>query len=157
MSEDENVQGAFLNTTKLHWEVEGPKTFVDLFKSLQGWVEKGDVLYFEGGTPDTIISNFMEKYSIPAKLNVGLGTIFPKPKIYHVPAKPDFIKILIDMMENHAEPELAVHFHIYRDDKIILEWHDAFSQPMLLGNILESQVKNLCLRFKKTYNEVLPS
>jgi hypothetical protein len=45
-------------------------------------------------------------------------------------------------MKHHAEPELAVHFHIYCDENVLLEWHDAFSQRMLMsGSIPEEEVK----------------
>ena len=40
-------------------------------------------------------------------------------------------------MEYFATPELADHFHVYCDNKIILECYDVFTQPMLLTGTLE--------------------
>jgi len=47
-------------------------------------------------------------------------------------------------MEHHAEPELAIHFHVYQGATVLLEWYDAFSQPMLIsGAVSEERVKLL--------------
>ena len=49
---------------------------------------------------------------------------------------------LAALAESHAEPELAVHFHVYLEDKVLLQWHDAFGQALFLdGSIPKEQVK----------------
>ena len=59
-------------------------------------------------------------------------------------------------MEHHAEPELAVHFHVYRNDTVLLEWDDAFSQPMLISGVIpEEKVKLLADRFGKGYSRII--
>lgn len=73
-----------------------------------------------------------------------MGTLWPRPRFYHIPATTGNLSDLADLMEGFAEPELAIHFHAYCDGKIILEWHDAFTQPMLLaGTLHEEKVKAL--------------
>jgi hypothetical protein len=48
-------------------------------------------------------------------------------------------------MERRAYPELAIHFHIYQGPHVLLEWHDAFTQPMLLsGEFNEEQIRGFC-------------
>ncbi|MFB3917953.1 MAG: hypothetical protein ACE14M_14585 [Terriglobales bacterium] len=58
-------------------------------------------------------------------------------------------------MEHQAEPELAIHFHIYRNKVVLLEWHDAFSQPILLsGNFSKEQVQVLAERMGTRFKMV---
>ena len=73
---------------------------------------------------------------------VAVAILWPRPVYYHVPATPQNLTDLAALAESHAEPELAVHFHVYREGKVLLEWHDAFGQPMLLdGGVSEKRVK----------------
>lgn len=140
----EDMEGIRLDTAGFYWEVDGPRTFVELFNTLQGRLSEGAVLYFEGGSPDAEIDDFITTYSIPEQTHVALETIWPRPKVFHVPATAIILTELVRIMEHHAEPELAVHFHVYRNNSVLLEWHDAFSQPMLLsGAIPEEEVKVL--------------
>jgi hypothetical protein len=47
---------------------------------------------------------------------------------------------------------LALHFHVYRAGKVLLEWHDAFGQPMLLaGSIPEKKVKSFVDALNMSY------
>jgi hypothetical protein len=59
-------------------------------------------------------------------------------------------------MGHHAEPELAVHFHVYRNDTVLLEWHDAFSQPMLMsGAIPQETVKVFADKIGKGFRRIV--
>jgi hypothetical protein len=125
-------------------EVLGPRTFHEMLNALRGWVPDGAVLYFESGRPDAEIGAFMARHSVPEVSHVAMGTAWPRPKIFHVAASAAILTELAKIMEHHAAPELAVHFHIYRDDQILLEWHDAFAQPMLVsGSVSEEKVRAL--------------
>ncbi len=49
---------------------------------------------------------------------------------------------LAKLSEHLAEPELAIHFHVYHDCEVLLEWYDAFAEPMTLsGKIPENKVR----------------
>ena len=127
-----------------------------LCNGLQDWLPEGSVLYFEGGSPDTEIDDFIGTYSIPEETHVAMGTIWPRPKVFHIPATPMILTELVRVMEHHAEPELAVHFHIYREDSVLLEWHDAFSQPMLLSGVIpEEQVKIFADKIGQTFRKIV--
>jgi hypothetical protein len=152
----EEMEGIRLDTSGAYWEIDGPRTYVELFNGLQDWLPEGAVLYFEGGSPDTEIDDFIGTYSIPEETHVAMGTIWPRPKAFHIPATPMILTELARVMEHHAEPELAVHFHIYREDSVLLEWHDAFSQPMLLSGVIpEEQVKIFADKIGQTFRKIV--
>jgi hypothetical protein len=52
---------------------------------------------------------------------------------------------LATIMEHHAG-------HVYRENTVLLQWHDAFSQPILLHRTFpEDQVQALADRFGTRY------
>ena len=152
----EEMGGIRLDMSGAYWEIDGPKTFVELFNALQGWLPEGAVLYFEGGSPDAEIDDFIATYSIPEQAHVAMGTIWPRPKVFHVPATATVLTDLARIAEHHAEPELAIHFHVYRNDSVLLDWHDAFFQPMLLSRAIpEEQVKAFANKFGKKFRKIV--
>jgi hypothetical protein len=151
----EEMKGIRLSTAESYWEVDGPKTFEEMFNALKGWLPEDAVLYFEGGSPDAEINNFIARHSVPEESHVAMGTIWPRPKVFHVPATVAVLTELARVMKHHAEPELAVHFHIYRHDSVLLEWHDAFSQSMLMsGAIPEEQVRVFADKIGKNFRKI---
>ena len=143
----EEMEGIRLDTVEPYWEVDGPGTFDELLWALVDWVPEDAVLYLEGGSPDAEIAGFLAEHSVPEVSHVALGTIWPRPQVFHVPATPGALTELASIMGHHADAELAVHCHVYRDDAVLLEWHDAFCQPMLVSGVIpEERVKALAGR-----------
>ena len=154
----EEMAGICLDRSRPYWEIPGPETFVEIFRALQRWPYRDSILYFEGGSPDQEITNFMKAHAIPEQAHVTMGTIWPRPKIFHVPANESTLTMLATIMERHAEPELAVHFHIYQGARVLLEWYDAFSLPILLsGDIPEEEIKSFAEIVGKKYQKKLAS
>lgn len=155
-TQEMETNGIRLNTILPHWEVHGPNTFTELFHALRGWLPEGAIIYLEGGSLDAEINDYIATHSIPEQAHVATGTIWPRPKVFHIPATEAILIELGRIMEHHVEPELAVHFHVYCANAVLLEWHDAFSQPMLIsGSIPEEQVKLFADKVGKQYNRVI--
>ena len=152
----EEREGAHLDHTKPHWTLIGPRDFSSLFHALDGWLPDGAILYFEGGSPDSEIWEFLNIHAVPARTHIAIGTIWPRPKIFHVPASKDVLIQLSEVMKNHAAPELAIHFHVFRNEEILLEWHDAFTDPLWIsGDISEESVKEFAEKLGTEYEKVV--
>lgn len=131
-SSKKDLNGLHLNYDEPFWEVEGKTNLLP----------DESILYFEGGYPNDKLLDFLDTHSIPEQVHIAVGTLWPKPKNYHIPAILENITALGKLTEKCAAPELAVHFHVYHEDKVLLEWHDAFDIPMLLsGSLDENKVK----------------
>ena len=140
----EELKGIRLDVNQPFWELDGETDFPSLLRALIGFLPDGCTLYFEGGSSEGELLQFMKSRQIGERVHVAVGTVWPRPKYYHIPATTENLSELARIAEHHAEPELAIHFHIYREENIILEWHDAFTQPMLLaGTLEEEKVKTL--------------
>jgi hypothetical protein len=133
------LNGIKLNLNEPFWELEGDTDFAALLSALPEILTENSILYFEGGSPSGPLLDFLHSQSIPEQTHVAIGTIWPRPRCYHVPATADNISALADISERIAESELAVHFHVYTQGEIILQWHDAFSDPMLLSGKLPAE------------------
>ncbi len=158
----EELDGIRMDTAHPFWEVEGKTTFAALLRALDHFLPDGSVLYFEGGSPDRKLLDFFNAHAIPEQTHVAVAILWPRPAWYHVPATSQNLSELAILAESHHESELAVHFHAYREDCVLLEWHDAFWQPMLLdGNMPEDQVRSfaeaLGMTFKLNTETVEPA
>jgi len=131
--------GISLNLNEPFWELAGETTFPCLLSELPPLLPPDSILYFEGDSPPENLQVFLAKASIPEVSHIAFGTIWPRPQTYHVPASIENLSQLAKIMETKSYPELAIHFHIYVAGKVLLEWHDAFTQPMLLCNSLTEE------------------
>jgi hypothetical protein len=143
----EEMGGIHLDGTRPFWEVSGQTDFPSLLLALPDLLPMNCILYFEGGSPCGELLGFLHEHTVPEGAHVAYGTIWPKPRVFHIPATPETINRLSKLIESCAEPELAIHFHVYRDRTVLLEWHDAFSQPMLVsGDLPEQKVRIFAAR-----------
>jgi hypothetical protein len=138
----EEMDGIRLDTNQPFWELSGKTDFPSVLRALASLLPEGSILYLEDGSPNNELRRFLEACAIPEQSHVAIGTIWPKPAYHHVPATPQNLTELARLSEHCAAPELAVHFHAYHEGKIVLEWHDALDQPMLLSGIIpDNKVK----------------
>ena len=155
----EELDGIRIDIDEPFWELDGKTDFPRLLRALTDFLPEGSILYFEGGSLNKKLLDFFNTHAIPEQSHVAVATLWPKPVYYHVPATPQNLQGLADLAEHCAEPELAVHFHAYETGKVLLEWHDAFTQPMLLsGDLPEDKVRGfaevLSMKVKRWENSV---
>jgi hypothetical protein len=146
------LRGAGVDVAGPHWEVDAPRGFKRLFRALDGWLPDGAILYFEGGYPSEEIEAFMSSHAVPERTHIAMGTIWPRPRVFHVPASPDVLAQLVTLADHHAAPELAVHFHAYRGDEVLLQAYDVFDQEMwLAASLPEERISELATRLGVSY------
>jgi hypothetical protein len=150
----EEMSGIRLDMTHPFWEVSGETEFPSLLTVLPDLLPEESVLYFEGGSPSGALLEFLRAQRVPERAHVAYGTIWPKPRVFHLPATPQTMRRLAEMTRSCAYPELAIHFHVYRAQSVLLEWHDAFTQPMLLsGELPEQKVRTFAEKLSLSYKK----
>lgn len=150
----EEMSGIRLDMTRPFWEVSGKTDFPSLMGALPDLLPGECTLYFEGGSPSGQLLDFLKEHGVPERAHVAYGTIWPRPRVFHLPASPQTMSRLANLTSSCTYPELAVHFHVYRDQAVLLEWHDAFTQPMLLsGELPEQKIKAFALRLHMSYKK----
>jgi hypothetical protein len=151
----EEMSGICLDTAHPFWELSGKTDFPPLLAALPDLLPDGCTLYFEGGCPSGELLGFLREHGIPERAHVACGTIWPKPKVFHLSAAGETTGRLGDLMRSCAHPELAIHFHVYRDQSVLMAWYDAFSGPMLLaGGLPEQKVRTFAVRLGMSCRKV---
>lgn len=138
------------------WEVSGPKDFPSLFRGLIGFLPEGSIMRFESGFPSGELATFFASNSKPKTIPIPKGTIWPRTQVFNVPATNENLLKLSELTAHYAEPEVAIHFHIYLDDYVLIDWYDAFDDPMYVSKkIPENKIATFCDSLFMTYKEHL--
>ena len=145
-------EGIGLDLHTAHWVVSSPKEFPAFFRALVDLIGDGAIVCLEGGSPSGDLEAFLQEKSVPEVSHVAMGTIWPRPRVFHVPATRENLLRLADIAEHCAEPEVAIHFHVYRDNRVLLEWFDAFADPMNISkDIPEEKIREFCEKLAVEY------
>lgn len=129
-----------------YWEVTATKDLPSLLRALPKLASEEAILYLEGGSPQKKLREFLDKHCVPEITHLAMGTIWPRPLVFHLPAISENLNDLAACAEKCHVFEAAVHLHVYKQGKVLLEWYDAFfKDPMYLSRgIPEENVKAFC-------------
>jgi hypothetical protein len=137
------------------WEVDGRRLdHAEFFRRLPHLVSDEAVLFLEGGSHSPELTRFLNEHSVPAVAILARGTVWPRASVFHVPTKPSVLVELGDLAEHCASPEICDHLHVYKEGRVLLEWHDAFSVPFFVSKrIPEDRVREFCRKLDVTFKE----
>ena len=110
------------------------------FKGLSQYFQDATTLFIEG---DSIAKKVMDLYKKNIQEGSYLpraGTIFPKSTKLRCKYSPEFMNELALIAENHAEPELCDHLHLYKNNELLVEWMDAFSDEILVSKAVPKEI-----------------
>ena len=145
-----------LDHTDSLWEITSPKDFPSFLRVLNILIPSNAILYIEGGSdPSDELKSYMLAKCLHNKPIIPMGTIWPKPTYYHIPATENTLNELANIVEHCAELRVAIHFHVYSENRLIIQWYDAFFDPMFVSNIIpEDKIREFCnqlgIKYKRT-------
>jgi hypothetical protein len=91
---------------------------------------------FLEGSPDPDIEALLADAADEADYAAPVGTIWSWPQKnqrFCVRASSELFLRLSEAASHHAEPEICSHIHFYRDHEALVQWFDAFSDPLLVS------------------------
>ncbi len=134
------------------WQIFGIKRAVDFFSALTGFLPFPLYLCFEGTSISSDVAALLASNAVAPTLQISPGTIWPTPIVFHVLATEQFVRELAALAARHAEPEICIHFHAYKDGHILMQWHDAFDLPLLIDeSIAETSLQSFCKKLGVEY------
>jgi len=141
------------------WEVTAPRDHSAFFEGLAALVPSGSILYLEGTSFCQEVLDFLTNASIEPAIKIAVGTLWPKPKVFHIPATSENLKAIAAFLEQHAQPEVCDHVHVYSEGKVLLWWHDAlFRDPFLVSKTIpEQELRTFCETLELNYKEFVNS
>jgi hypothetical protein len=148
----EQLEGVSLGKSA-YWEVSPVRDFPALLEALPQILPQGAILYLEGGTPPKEINTFLNSHCVPEETHLAMGTIWPKPLTFHLPATVENLTQLAKLTRKCPAMQIAVHLHVYHQGKVFLEWYDAFwKDPFYLSDaVVEERLKDFCSSLSLTY------
>ncbi len=138
------------------WEVTAPSDISQFFYNLPNLLPENCILYFEGTvTASEIKETFISKQS-EVVAPIAKGTLWPEPESFHIPMTKENIELCVSFFNKFAIPEICHHFHVYKDETVLLEWHDAFyKDPILVSEtISERNIRHFCNSLMCKYDKI---
>ena len=126
------------------WEVTRPSDPAGFFEAL-GTLAPPEAILAVQDPMGPEVRRFLTDRAAAHKTRVQAGTIWPRPTFFHVQCSPDNLKELAVLARRHSYPEMGIHLHVYQDDRVILEWYDAFDTGLDISKrVDEESVRKFC-------------
>lgn len=120
------------------WKVSGVSTAENFFRAVSLLVPDATHMFLEG-SPDPDIEALLAEWADDADYAAPVGTIWSWPRKNHrfsVRASSELFVRLSEAASHHAEPEICDHLHLYRGQEALVQWFDAFSDPLLVSKLV---------------------
>jgi hypothetical protein len=91
---------------------------------------------FLEGSPDPDIEALLADAADDIVYAAPVGTTWSWPQKnqrFSVRASSELFVRLSEAASGHAEPEICSHVHFYRGQEALVQWFDAFSDPLLVS------------------------
>ena len=121
------------------YEIDPPKEYLQFFTTLSQYFPANSILFLEDGAFPSKFEAFLKSNSIACDIVLAPGTIWPKPRAYHLPIQPKLMLELAQWGAKLAEPELCSHLRIHDGKKLLLHWYDFPHDPMYVSAELGEQ------------------
>jgi hypothetical protein len=136
------------------WEVGGIRRAQAFFDALVDLLPLPSYFRFEGTSIAPDVRKLLEANAVVSAMQIPAGTLLPKPSVFHVLANEAFSRKLAGLASQYAEPEICDHFHAYQDGRVLLQWYDAFLDPLLVDQTIpEVAVQRFCSKLGVRYSQ----
>ena len=120
------------------WKVSGVRTAEKFFRAVLLLVPDATHMFLEG-SPAPDIKLLLADASEEADYAAPAGTYWSWPqknRRYSLRVSAALLMRLSELAAHHAEPEVCDHLHFYRDGNALVQWFDAFSDPLLVSKVV---------------------
>jgi len=123
-----------------YWDIdEGSVDSTTFFSMVHKYFSDATTIYIEGTSIEKDVIELYQRHVEDGDFLPSRQTIWPRSKCFRCKLSEEFINEISQLSQNHAEPELMDHLSVYKGGQAILEWHDAFSNAMLLSKSIPEQ------------------
>jgi hypothetical protein len=113
---------------------------------------QGAHLFLEGGSHPSHLRDYLEAHDQHVTPRPALGTLWPRHKWFILSVERAVLSDLARLTATLPYPEICDHLHVFREDQVLLEGHDAFTQEFLLSEaIAANQIEAFCAAAGCTY------
>jgi hypothetical protein len=91
-----------------------------LLRAIDETLPKDATHYVEGSSLSPDLMDFLARRRTATRHEVKVGTVWPKPKGFHLPLSGTNLGELRGLAARHAEPEICDHLVVYRESEVLL-------------------------------------
>lgn len=117
------------------WKVSGVMAADDFFRAVAHLLPDATHMFLEGQPHPDLVALLGDAVD-EADYGAPIGTIWSSggaSQRFSVRTTPELFWQLSEAASKHAEPEICCHVHFYRGQQALLEWFDAFSDPLFVS------------------------
>ena len=130
------TSGAYLDESDC-WRVSGVRKAQEFFRAVPVLVPDATHILIEGSPAPDIETLLVDADGADYAAPVGTFWSWPqKNRRFSVRASPALCARLSEAASQHAEPEICDHIHFYRDGSALVQWFDAFVDPLLVSKVV---------------------
>jgi hypothetical protein len=134
------------------WQVGATKDEQRFLRAVPLLGGDGTFIYFED-TLERHVRDYLSSVAVEPSVQVQTGTIWPRPDCHHLPLTSDTMEALARFLERQPTALLSVHVLVYRAGAVLLQWYDAFDDPLYLSRTIpESTVAEFAGRLGRAYS-----
>jgi hypothetical protein len=133
------VSGVKLDHSRA-WTVPAPPRPIRLAAGLRILLSENGTVALEGLSIHPEVERLLHPHIVTPTLEIRPGTLHPTSKWVHVRATTDALKTLNDLVNSFADPEVCDHMYGYENATLLMEWHDAFSDPIQIADVVSTVV-----------------
>ena len=135
------------------WKLDATREVPSFLRALSELLPGDAVLYLEDGTPPRKVRNYLAARPAERTSQVNPGTLSWRLRRFHMPTTRANLQGLAELAENCAAAEIAIHVLAYKEDRVLLEWYDAFyDDPCYLSaKIPEAKVRAFSQKLDVSY------
>jgi hypothetical protein len=136
------------------WRLASVSDHSAFFRNAPEILPADAVLVLEGGRQPQDLRAFVKKHEVPPGAKIAAGTVWPRPAVHHIPATATVLRELADLTEHCAAPEVCDHLHAYKGSGVLLQWYDAFSEPLYLSKLIsQDRVERFCAALEIAFTD----
>jgi hypothetical protein len=129
------------------WAISGIRSAEKFFLAIAQLVPEATHVFLEG-SPDADVVALLSVHAASREYFARAGTFWSWPRRnqrFSLCASFTLFSALAEAASRHAEPEICDHLHVYRDDQPLVEWFDAFLDPVLISKAVPRvRVEQFC-------------
>jgi hypothetical protein len=128
------------------WRVSGVRDARRFFAAIAELVPDATDVFLEGSPAADIVS-LIQPFVEPADYAAPAGTIWswPRNQRFRLRASPQLFACLSEAAAHHAAPEVCDHLHVYCGPEPLVNWFDAFDDPVLVSKTIgRERVERFC-------------
>lgn len=122
------------------WVVPAPPWPIQLALALRVLLTEDGVVALEGLSIHADVKQLLQSHLVSPQLEIRPSTAYPTSQWLHVRATTDALTRLSELVNSFAGPEVCDHLYGYEDGTLLLEWHDAFSDPIYVARSVSPAV-----------------